>query len=96
MNKLKELQNFLKDWVNEDSSTECSYIRAKEYKNPDGHIEEVEFDDELYILMQKLGFVNTYVTVGYFESPAYDVTYNCLTVLVDGELHTFPIIFEIF
>ena len=97
MSKIEKIENFLKEWENKNSSTEDSYIGYKEYINPDGSIEELDFVDELENLLTNLSIKYNYINVGYFESPGYDSLYNCLSVIdEEGNIHSFPIIIEFY
>ena len=97
MNKIEKIENFLKDWENNDSSTSDSYIRYKEWTNPDGNIEELDLFDELENLLTNLDIKYDYTSVGSFESPGYDATYDCLSVIdEEGNIHSFPIITEVY
>ena len=95
MKKVEKIENFLKDWENKDSSTENSYIRYKEWINPDGNIEELDLFDELENLLTNLSIKYNYINIGSFESPGYDATYDCLSVIdEEGNIYSFPIITE--
>ena len=97
MKKVEKIENFLKDWENKDSSTENSYIRYKEWINPDGNIEELDLFDELENLLTNLNIKYNCINIGYFESPGYDSTYDCLSVIdEEGNIHSFPIITEVY
>ena len=97
MSKIEKLENFLKDWENENSSTEDSYIRYKEWINPDGNIEELDLFDELVNLLTNLDIKYDYTSIGSFESPGYDATYDCLSVIdEEGNIRSFPIITEFY
>ena len=97
MNKIEKIENFLKEWENNDSSTSDSYIRYKEWTNPDGNIEELDLFDELENLLTNLDIKYDYTSVGSFESPGYDATYYCLSVIdEEGNIHSFPIITEFY
>ena len=97
MKKVEKIENFLKDWENKDSSTEDSYIRYKEWINPDGNIEELDLFDELENLLTNLSIKYNYINIGSFESPGYDATYYCLSVIdEEGNIHSFPIITEVY
>ena len=97
MSKVEKIENFLKDWENKDSSTEDSYIRYKEWINSDGNIEELDFFDELENLLTNLSIKYNYINIGSFESPGYDATYDCLSVIdEEGNIHSFPIITEVY
>ena len=97
MKKVERIENFLKEWENKNSSTEDSYIRYKEWTNPDGNIEELDLSDELENLLTNLSIKYNYINVGYFESPGYDVIYECLSVIdEEGNIHSFPIIIEFY
>ena len=97
MSKIEKIENFLKDWENENSSTENSYIRYKEWINLDGNIEELDFFDELENLLTNLDIKYDYTSIGSFESPGYDSTYYCLAVInEEGNICSFPIITEVY
>ena len=97
MSKVEKIENFLKEWENKNSSTEDSYIRYKEWINPDGNIEELDLFDELENLLTNLSIKYNYTSVGYFESPGYDVIYNCLSVIdEEGNIRSFPIVMEFY
>ena len=97
MSKIEKIENFLKDWENNDSSTEDSYIRYKEWTNPDGNIEELDLFDELENLLTNLDIKYDCINIGSFESPGYDATYDCLSVIdEEGNIHSFPIITEVY
>jgi len=97
MNKVEKIRKFLKDWENENTTTRNSYIRYKEWTNPDGNIEELDFFEELENLVTNLDIKYDYVNIGYFESPGYDSTYDCLVVInEEGSICSFPIVTEIY
>ena len=97
MSKVEIIREFLKDWENTNSSTSDSYIRYREWTNPDGNIEELDFFDELENLLTNLDIKYNYTSVGSFESPGYDATYACLAVInEEGNICSFPIISEIY
>ena len=97
MNKVEKIRKFLKDWENENTPTRNSYIRYKEWTNPDGNIEELDFFEELENLVTNLDIKYDYVNIGYFESPGYDSTYDCLVVInEEGSICSFPIVTEIY
>jgi len=97
MNKVENIREFLKDWKNENTSTQNSYLRYKEWVNPDGNIEELDFFEELENKLTILGVKYCYTCVGLFDSPGYDATYDCLVVINEqGEMDSFPIITEIY
>ena len=97
MEKVERIENFLKEWENKNSSTEDSYIRYKEWINPDGNIEELDLFDELENLLTNLDIKYNYTNIGSFESPGYDATYDCLSVIdEEGNIRSFPIITEIY
>ena len=97
MKNVEKIENFLKDLENNDSSTSDSYIRYKEWTNPDGNIEELDLFDELENLLTNLDIKYDYTSVGSFESPGYDATYDCLSVIdEEGNIHSFPIITEVY
>ena len=97
MKKVEKIENFLKEWENKNSSTEDSYIRYKEWINPDGNIEELDLFDELENLLTNLSIKYNYINIGSFESPGYDATYDCLSVIdEEGNIRSFPIITEIY
>ena len=95
MSKVEKIENFLKEWENKNSSTEDSYIRYKEWINPDGNIEELDLFDELENLLTNLDIKYDYTSIGSFESPGYDAIYDCLSVIdEEGNIRSFPIITE--
>ena len=97
MKKVERIENLLKEWENKNSSTEDSYIRYKEWTNPDGNIEELDLFDELENLLTNLDIKYDYINIGSFESPGYDATYDCLSVIdEEGNIHSFPIITEVY
>jgi len=97
MNKVEKIRKFLKDWENENTTTRNSYIRYKEWTNPDGNIEELDFFEELENLVTNLDIKYDYANIGYFESPGYDSTYDCLVVInEEGSICSFPIVTEIY
>ena len=97
MSKIEKIENFLKEWKNNNSSTSDSYIRYKEWTNPDGNIEELDLFDELENLLTNLDIKYDYTSVGSFESPGYDATYDCLSVIdEEGNIRSFPIITEFY
>ena len=97
MKKVERIENFLKEWENKNSLTEDSYIRYKEWTNPDGNIEELDLFDELENLLTNLDIKYDYINIGSFESPGYDATYDCLSVIdEEGNIHSFPIITEVY
>ena len=97
MSKIEKIENFLKDWENENSSTSDSYIRYKEWTNPDGNIEELDLFDELENLLTNLSIKYKYTNDGYFEMAGYYLTYDCLSVISkENDVYTFPIITEIY
>lgn len=97
MNKVEKIREFLKDWENENTPTRNSYIRYKEWTNPDGNIEELDFFEELENLVTNLDIKYNYINIGYFESPGYDSTYDCLVVINEnGDICSFPIVTEIY
>ena len=47
MEKVERIENFLKEWKDENNETKNYYIRYREWVNPDGNVEEIDFFDEL-------------------------------------------------
>lgn len=87
-NKIKK---FLKEWENTEGIKENSY---HSYKIIDG--KELSFEDELDSI---LGTTNEaeFAYIGSFESPGYDASFYCLSLLNwKHEVVSYPIIFESF
>ena len=78
MEKVERIENFLKEWKDENNETKNYYIRHREWVNPDGNIEEIDFFDELENLLTNLNIKYKYTNVGYFEMDGYYLTYDCL------------------
>ena len=97
MSKVEKIREFLKDWENKNTPTRNSYIRYKEWTNPDGNVEELDFFEELENLVTNLDIQYDFINIGYFESPGYDSTYDCLVVInEEGGICSFPIVTEIY
>ena len=90
----EKVEQFLKEWEKkddnyqlEDSYLSCKYIEEKN--------EEIEFETELDKLFENNNFINYKFTyIGGFDSPGYDLSCYCLSIIENGELYTFPIKFE--
>ena len=97
MEKVERIENFLKEWKDENNETKNYYIRYREWVNPDGNVEEMDFFDELENLLTNLNIKYKYTNVGYFEMAGYYLTYDCLSVISkENDIYTFPIITEIY
>lgn len=97
MEKVERIENFLKEWKDENNETKNYYIRYREWVNPDGNVEEMDFFDELENLLTNLNIKYKYTNVAYFEMAGYDLTYDCLSVISkENDIYTFPIITEVY
>ncbi len=97
MEKVERIENFLKEWKDENNETKNYYIRYREWVNPDDDVEELDFFDELENLLTNLNIKYKYTNVAYFEMTGYDLTYDCLSVInEENDIYAFPIITEVY
>ena len=90
----EKIEQFLKEWKREDDNyqLEDSYLNCKYIEETN---EEIEFETELDKLFKNNNFINySFTYVGGFDSPGYDLSCYCLSIVENGELYTFPIKFE--
>ena len=67
MEKGERIENFLKEWKDGNDEIKNYYIRYREWVNPDGNVEEMDFFDELENLLTNLNIKYKYTNVAYFE-----------------------------
>ena len=90
----EKIEHFLKEWKRKDYNyqLEDSYLRYKYIEETD---KEIDFEIELNTLFENNNFVNYEFTyIGGFDSPWYDLSFYCLSIIDNNKLYTFPIKFE--
>ncbi len=93
----EKIEQFLKEWERQDDNyqLEDSYLNCKYIEETNEEVEEIEFETELNKLFKNNDFTNYTLTyIGGFDSPGYDLSCYCLSIIEDEKLYTFPIKFE--
>ena len=92
---IEKVEEFLKKWENSEYIKGSGYYFEYKY-NKD---EEISFKEELDQLFEEIHFKEnrfceySLTNIGNFDAPSCFVSYNSLSIVNDGRLYVFPIIF---
>ena len=78
--------------IDERYTLENSYLLYRDIENGN----EESFEDELYKILEEKSIQYEYTYIGGFDSPGYELSCYCLSIVEDGKLYTFPIKFEMY